>query len=252
MKMTKTEQKYLINYTWREIDNFQDKDHKVLVIPCGAIEQHGYHLPLSTDYIIADYIVNSVAQRCDNVYILPSMQMGLCVDTISYPGTVHLRAETIIDLVCDIIESYVNAGFSRFVLYNIHGGNKSIMDVAARETVMRLSSTYSPREKLEIFPFNGFEAVMGEIGKMVEGKSWGHACEIETSIMQVLQPHLVRMDKAVEEYMDGFESTVWKIRDMRSSSVSGVHGDSRKATPEKGRKALKMLENNFFSFLQQI
>ena len=250
--MTKSEQKYLINYTWQDVDNIQDKDSKILVIPCGAIEQHGYHLPLSTDYLIADYIVHSVAEKCENVYILPSMQMGLCVDTISYPGTVHLRAKTIINLVCDIVESYISAGFSRFVLYNIHGGNKSIMDVAARETFMRLSSTYSPRKKLEIFPFNGFEAVMDDIGKLVEGESWGHACEIETSIMLVLRPNLVRMDKAVEEYMDGFESTVWKIRDMRSISVSGVHGNSSKATLEKGRKAIDILENNFLTFLHQI
>src|SRR5688572_20752276 len=118
--------------TWREIDGL---DRNVIIIaPFGAMEQHGPHLPLETDARIAEELVHQIdAAMSSDVLILPVQWAGYSPHHMDFAGSMTLTAETFLRVAVETVGSIAKAGFRRFLLLNSHGGNRSLLDVAAGE-----------------------------------------------------------------------------------------------------------------------
>ena len=113
----------------------------IAVLPVAATEQHGPHLPLSVDTVLADGVVAATLPHLPddlNVLFLPTQAVGLSPEHMQFPGTLTLKAETVIQLWTQLGESVARAGVKKLVLLNSHGGQVGIMDIVARDLRARL------------------------------------------------------------------------------------------------------------------
>ena len=225
---------------WQQIDKL-DRDKTIFLLPTGAIEQHGPHLPVDTDIFNSNALVESVAASFkSNVIALPPIWWGTSPHHKGYPGTISLRLETFHHLLTDIFSSLTAHGFYRFLVLNGHGGNAGILTASTAdlsETLGVSIPTYSYWQSIK--------NVLVEIGESEIG-GMGHACEMETSLALHLRPELVDL-KAISRDMPDVRVALSCIDfrqpgflgiplDFRRDSKSGVMGDPTLATAEKGEK----------------
>ena len=225
---------------WQQIDKL-DRDKTIFLLPTGAIEQHGPHLPVDTDIFNSNALVESVAASFkSNVIALPPIWWGTSPHHKGYPGTISLRLETFHHLLTDIFSSLTAHGFYRFLVLNGHGGNAGILTASTAdlsETLGVSIPTYSYWQSIK--------NVLVEIGDSEIG-GMGHACEMETSLALHLRPELVDL-KAMSRDMPDLRVALSCIDfrqpgflgiplDFRRDSKSGVMGDPTLATAEKGEK----------------
>ena len=225
---------------WQQIDKL-DRDNTIFLLPTGAIEQHGPHLPVDTDIFNSNALVESVAASFkSNVIALPPIWWGTSPHHKGYPGTISLRLETFHHLLTDIFSSLTAHGFYRFLVLNGHGGNAGILTASTAdlsETLGVSIPTYSYWQSIK--------NVLVEIGGSEIG-GMGHACEMETSLALHLRPELVDL-KAIARDMPDVRVALSCIDfrqpgflgiplDFRRDSKSGVMGDPTLATAEKGEK----------------
>lgn len=234
--------RFLPSMTWTQIRDL-DKTEGVLVLPIGAIEQHGPHLPTWTDALIAERMVALALERLPEtarVWRLPVQSYGKSNEHTGYAGTFALSASTLMAVVRDIALGAKLAGFRRLALVNAHGGNTALLLMMAREIraetglmVFTMASSAGAVDPIEITP--------------EEARFGIHANDWETSILLALEPDLVDMDKAVRAFPQFPESqnlsltqgnavVAWLTRDW---SPTGVFGDATVATVEKGRARLE-------------
>jgi creatinine amidohydrolase len=189
----------LASHRWSELNTRDfatlDPAHTVAVLPLGATEQHGPHLPLSVDTVLVDGVVNAALGHLaatDPVLVLPSQTVGLSTEHTAFAGTLHLSPQTLIQLWCDIGASVARAGVKKLLLFNAHGGKVGLMDVVARELraqhglIVYSSSWYN-------LPIDA--GVMGQFSAD-EHRFGIHAGDIETSMMLALSPSSVKMAEA--------------------------------------------------------
>jgi creatinine amidohydrolase len=166
----------------------------VAVLPLGATEQHGPHLPLGVDSVLVDGIVDAALPLLPTalpVLFLPSQHIGLSPEHANFPGTLTLSSETLIRLWREIGAGVARAGVRKLVLFNAHGGHVGAMDIVARE----LRAAHG----LIVYGVSWFNLPLGEAGAQfsAEEHRFGvHAGEIETSMMLALQPGAVAMQVA--------------------------------------------------------
>jgi creatinine amidohydrolase len=189
----------LASHRWAELNtrDFAELDpaRTVAVLPLGATEQHGPHLPLSVDTVLVDGVVNAALGQLvatDPVLVLPTQTVGLSTEHTAFAGTLHLSPQTLIQLWCDIGASVARAGVKKLLMFNAHGGNVGLMDVVARELraqhglIVYSSSWYN-------LPIDA--GVMGQFSAD-EHRFGIHAGDIETSMMLALSPSSVNMAEA--------------------------------------------------------
>ena len=166
----------------------------VAVLPLGATEQHGPHLPLGVDSVLVDGIVAAALPLLPAdlpALFLPSQHIGLSPEHANFPGTITLSAETLIRLWREIGAGVARAGVRKLVLFNAHGGHVGAMDIVARE----LRAAHG----LIVYSVSWFNLPLGEAGAQFsadEHRFGVHAGEIETSMMLALAPHQVAMAAA--------------------------------------------------------
>jgi len=227
--------------TWQEVDHLP-RESTLLVLPTAAIEQHGYHLPLATDTLINNLVLGNALQilpREAPVFALPPLCYGKSNEHIGYAGTLAVSAATFMSVVRDIGSSLAHAGFQRLVLYNSHGGNSSAIDMMARD----LRAEFG----LRTFCLSASGGAT-LIGLNPQEKAYGyHAGEVETSLLLAGCPELVKTDQYSVNYIadlsksgtllpeNGPATFSWLTKDI---APSGVLGDPRSATPEKGQQWL--------------
>ena len=166
----------------------------VAVLPLGATEQHGPHLPLGVDTVLADGIVAASLPLLPAglpVLFLPTQQIGLSPEHARFAGTLTLSAETVIRMWKEIGAGVARAGVKKLVLFNAHGGHVGAMDIVARE----LRAAHG----LIVYSVSWFNLPLGDAGAQFgagEHRFGVHAGEIETSMMLALAPQQVRMAEA--------------------------------------------------------
>ena len=176
-----------------------DLARAIAVLPLGATEQHGPHLPLSVDANLAHSMVQVAATHLPAdlpALFLPVQRIGFSPEHAAFPGTLSLRADTVMQLWTDIAESVSASGINKLVLFNTHGGNVGLMDVVARELRTRLGMlVYSVSWfNLPLTGANG-EDLMARFS--ADEQRFGvHGGQIETAMMLALKPRLVRQLKA--------------------------------------------------------
>jgi creatinine amidohydrolase len=224
----------LVALTSAELDA---RSERLVVVPVGAIEQHGPHLPLETDTLLATAVAEAIVARTPGTLLGPTLELGCSSHHSSFVGTLSLRTETFVGLVVDVCRSLARAGLTA-VLLNAHGGNRAQLDVALTELSL---------EGIRAYAFTYWhmleDVVVDELGE--EGRSaCGHACALETSLMQHLHPERVR----TSEIPSGGTPPTWPdphmfsrdavrvVRPFDEIRPDGVIGQPSLATPELGRR----------------
>lgn len=233
---------------WQELTNTEleearDSDYLVL-IPLGAMEQHGPHLPVDTDVAIAWAVAQDVARRLDSTVVAPPIWWGYSSSHMSFPSTISLRPQTLLALLDDIIGSLISHGFRKIAIVSSHATNRPVGQLAVRECAARHGV---PILYLHYIDFCrkvfADERVTGIGGEM-------HGGEFETSIQLHLHPELVKMDLAVADYVDpkrhfGISSAGRDLNDAGNVSLgydieklfpTGVMGDATLADAKLGAR----------------
>lgn len=210
----------------------------VVVLPIGSYEQHGPHLPLITDTVVACVLADAVAQ----VYAvtrLPPLTISCSHEHAAWPGTVSISATTLAAVVRDVADSVRRAGATRLVLVNGHGGNYVLGNVVQESSLDPVP--------LGLFPAEGdWEAARTAAGLATTGLTDMHAGELETSILLSTHPHLVTPPMRDEVHDD---RRYLLERGLQAYSASGVVGRPSLASAEKGRALLEELVRLFAGHL---
>ena len=235
-----------------------DKDKVVIIQPMGAIEQHGAHLPLVVDAAISNGVLARALDKLDlNIpaYALPPLYYGKSNEHRSFAGTIAISAQTMLALLTDIAESIYRAGFRKLALMNSHGGQPQILEIVARD----LHDKYPDFIIFPLFTWRVPNAAQ-HLLTAKELEFGIHGGDAETSLMLALMPELVDMDQAVTEYphglpegsmlsMEGANPFAWVTRDL---TKSGVLGDAKAATREKGEQILDSLVDGWTELIEDM
>lgn len=221
----------LSRVSWMDVERRVEAG-TLAVLAIGACEQHGAHLPLTTDTDMSHGVAGRIAGQLDAL-LLPAIPYGDAWTAKTYPGTISLSPRTLQAVLQDIGGSLLATGVKGLVLVNGHFGNREPMLLAARALV----TAGIPVCHLD---YPGLERLAGEIcDSEPAAPGFYHADEVETAMMLALQPAAVDMSRAAPEYPDfppTFGSEPMQIRDF---NPSGVFGDPRPATAEKGEALIE-------------
>ena len=241
---------FYMDYTWKELEAM-DRTRVTLVIPSGSIEEHGPHLPVSTDTLQAEQFCRLAARQVKDVLVLPALCYTPAPDTSNYTGTIHIPPMVFLEMTVAILISLYSNGFKKIILANIHGSIKTTLDVAIREFHSRHGVPGRPfNDDCKVHLQNLFVPATAYLNSIAEGRDWGHACEMETSACLYLQPEVVRMELAQDDYLNWQNGLTWPIEDMRAANKSGIHGAATKSSAEKGRKVTDAIINAFVEVLR--
>jgi creatinine amidohydrolase len=206
------------------------------LLPVGALEQHGPHLPLVTDTVLAEGVARRIAERSGG-FLLPSITFGEAWSAEGWAGTISISAETVSATVLDIGRGLARGGFAGLVTVNGHFGNRAPITRAAE----RLAGVL-PVLSLD---YPGLEEAAAEYcTSLPAGPGFYHADEVETSMMLALAPASVRMDLAVAEYPSFPADFGTRPFQLSTFNSSGVFGDPRGATAATGEKIIARIVDN--------
>ena len=227
-----------------------DPERTVAVLPVGAIEQHGPHLPVAVDTCLLDAIVGRALERMPDgtpVLVLPTSAVGKSNEHLAFPGTLTLSAATLGRVWYEIGASVRRAGVRKLLFLNGHGGQPQVMEMAARELRLR----HGDYVVLPHFTWRVPHAA-GRFLAEREKRLAMHAGHAETAILMALAPETVHMERAVTNYppefgcptlsADGRAAAAWTARDF---GPSGIIGDPLPATLEQGRVILESLADSW-------
>ena len=221
------------------------------MLPVGAIEQHGPHLPCSVDSVISAGVLGKALEKLPadvRAFGMAPITYGKSDEHLHFPGTMTLTGPTLLAMVTEIGESVYRAGFRKLLLANGHGGQPQVLEMAARELRLRHGD-------FVIVPFH-VSRLPNASGKFIseqEKKLAMHAGHSETALMLALAPDTVHMERAVANFppvfpskllsQDGRPACAWTARDFGPSGVIGDphgatragRGDPRHAVGQLGR-----------------
>lgn len=216
----------LENLSWIQAEQAL-KDNEVVLIALGArTKEHGPHLPLKNDYVMAEYLKNRVANEVP-VAILPTLQYGYYPSFLEYPGSVSLQAETFKNVIKDICRSMNGYGVRKFYVLNtgistLRPLHQATQELEADGIILRYLNL------LEV------DKTLPE--DLLEQEGGTHADESETSMMLYIAPQIVNMAKAAKDYdpRPGRKGLTRDPHGKGTHSPTGVWGDPTLATSEKG------------------
>jgi creatinine amidohydrolase len=234
----------------------------VAVLPLGATEQHGPHLPLAVDQCLVDGIVADALPRLAaeaSVLVLPTQQVGYSPEHADFAGTLTLPVETVVATWIALGECVARAGVRKLLLFNAHGGQVSLMDIVARELRMRC--------KLIVYSCSWWNLPLGEpvqgLFPADEHRFGVHAGDLETSLMLTLRADTVRMAHASDFPSSSRERSAgypvlgngrsaklgWAMQDY---NAQGAAGNASAASAAKGQAVLQAAGSQLALLLQEI
>ena len=233
--------------TWVEMKAALARDPQpVVAIPIGAVEDHGPHLPISTDNDILEGVLAECGRRADgDLLVLPTIPFGLDEHHMDFPGVIAIDIETTMAYLAQTAISVARHGFTHLLLVNGHGSNHAI---CAATTVNAAVDPALVADVLNAERRGGPGSV-------------GHACEYETSMMLHLHPERVQMDKARRDIgqlklkyfnWDHPEPSAYAWQDWWSRfSAEGICGDAAAATPEFGKRMFEVTVERFVELARE-
>ena len=230
-----------------------DKENTIILIPVGALEQHGNQAPLGTDDIIAEAMVDYIGRALEEagepdfpMLVFPLIPVGLSTEHRNFCGSITLRPDTYYHLLYDICVSLAHHGFKKIAFLICHGGNAPLIQILSREL----------RSELGISPFFLSSGAFGHPdvqATVSEGNIWDfHGGEMETSMVMAVDESLVKLETSEAGIPASFEhnkallpygavSIGWVSEDWKTKEGKpiGIGGDPSGATAEKGRIILE-------------
>ncbi|RQG87811.1 creatininase family protein [Natrarchaeobius halalkaliphilus] len=246
--------------TYDEIDAIANEDGSILVLPVGSVEQHGNHLPVGTDTILANEIAALGAERVADeipIVLLPPFWSGYSPHHLTFGGTVSLEFDQMLETLEEIAETALENGFDAFLFVNGHGGNQPVIDSA-------VSTVGSQQPNVETLGITYFQLAKSFIDEIRESDPGGmaHGGEFETSLMLYLREELVHRDELEGTYLDepydlgtrdllsGGPLSVY--REFDAYSETGAIGDPKLASAEKGERIYHRLGDELEQLLSDI
>jgi creatinine amidohydrolase len=206
------------------------KEGKVVIIPCGSIEEHGSHLPLCTDSLQAEHVALEVARK-KGCLVAPPLRYGLCNSTRNFPGTITITFDSLRAIMTDILEEFIRNGFKRLLVITGHtgGSHMTAIRLAAKTVVV---NHMNEENKPRIMVCSDYDFAFDLRGKDFDDRD-SHAGTIETSRVMAIRPDLIKgKGKRNFPELPRFEV----VPDPERCFPSGVMGDPTIATAEKGRR----------------
>lgn len=205
-------------------------DGRVVIVPCGSIEEHGNHLPLSTDSLQAEHIALEVARKTGSL-VAPPLRYGLCNSTRNFPGTITISFDSLRRVMTDILEEFVRNGFRRLLVISGHAGGSHMtaIKLAAKKVVIDHKDEEN-RPRIMVCSDYDFAFDLKDV-EVDERDS--HAGTIETSRVMAIQPDLIR-EKSMCNYPDLPRFEI--VPDPEKHFPSGVMGDPTIASADIGKK----------------
>lgn len=245
--------------------NSSDHDNIIAILPLGAHEQHGPHLPFETDTIIAQGIADQLKAKCankENLLFLPAEPLGYSIEHLDFNGTKSLSYDEAIKRWIKIGEKLHDHGIKKLILLNAHGGNSPLMTIVATELRVRFNmlavATSWTRFGMPDDPDDP-----NNITKIAQKPLDIHGGFIETSVMLALQPDKVDMSKA-EHFSNkqadfavkyshlrayGPHAFGWKMSDI---NPIGVAGNAAAASAEAGQKLIDHAVKGLYELIEDV
>lgn len=223
------------------------------IVVLGAQEQHGPHLPLSTDSLWGREIGGRVARALGNALVTPTLAVGVSVEHLSFPGSMSISQATFTAILGDYVRSLEQSGFHWIFLLPSHGGNVEPLRVALPEIERAVN-----RARILAYT-NLFELVA--VGAQVAARhgisadiAGAHAGEWETSMILALRPGLVATDHLEAGYLGDLEPVFSQImrEGMEAVTANGILGDARPATAAHGENYLSALSEFFTDWVRRV
>lgn len=234
--------------SWPQVEAALAAGKTTAVFACGAVEQHGPHLPTGTDDYLGTAIAERAARLAGNALVAPTLRPGLSEHHMWFPGSFTLRQSTFVALVEDYCESLARHGFERIVLFPSHGGNTDTMRAQAPLLARAFHGRVDVSVWLRTDLMQRSAEALARRGVSL-GRAGAHAGFTETSMMLVYRPDLVNMDAAAPGRCDDdfylpanvarsqMESFLYGIQ---TQSPNGILGDPVGSTPEAGEELLEL------------
>lgn len=251
---------WLSELTSEEVASKRDATNGVIILPIGSTEQHGNHLPVGTDALVAQALADDASEET-GVLAAPALELGWAPHHLALPGTISIEAEHLIDVVYDMVKSLALHDFQHFVIINGHRiVNIPWMQIAAERCKRELEigayifdPAYASKTQVEELNFEGV----------------GHAEDIETSHMLHCYPDLVDMEKAEDfqpeekeyYYVDPSReedtlcyvpSTKESVAERADIAGGGASGTPSKSSEAKGEKYHQHLVNMLVEILTSL
>jgi creatinine amidohydrolase len=246
--------------TYGEIAEVADRDGSILVQPVGSVEQHGPHLPVSTDTICADALAHEGASAVADeipVIVAPALWAGTSPYHVSFPGRLDVTFTTLVEFYEELAASALETGFDALVILNGHGGNHNAVGGASKAIGLD-----HPDVEVLAMTYFGLAAAFVEEIRDSEPGGMNHAGELETSLMLHLRPDLVREDLVdgthldepyTHAYDDMFVSGPLSVHRLEEEySENGAVGDPQYASAEKGAEIFERLREEMELLLGEI
>lgn len=238
-----------------------DPARTVALLPVGAVEQHGPHLPLGTDTIILEAIVDGLTERLSGsddlaVLRLPTQAIGDSVEHAAFPGTLAHEPEALIGAWTAIGEAVADAGLAKIAIVNSHGGQPQVVDITAMKLRRRRTMLAA---RIMSYRFGAPEGLFA-----ADELAFGyHGGEVETSLMLAIAPDLVAMDKAAAFdslarsmarnnkvlRAEGPAGFAWMAQDL---NPAGAMGDAAAADVERGRATLAHMRDRLTEAIVEV
>ena len=238
---------WLKKMSWTEFDE-RRKTCDTVIVPGGAIEVYGPHMPLGSDSIVSAAICELVAQKV-NAVIGPMIEVGESASLYQFPGTVKIMPETYAAITRDIMNSMIKWGFKNFMFINMHAGNVPIIGQIARE--------YQREYGIHCAQIDWWRFTQPNTTDICKNSGWmahGHASECGTSVMMYLHPEYVdttkiELVKAQNPKFGKFPDVV-TYYEFRDNTYNGILGDATLASPEKGKAIVEKCVNRIVEFMK--
>jgi creatinine amidohydrolase len=223
----------------------------VVLLPVASIEQHGPHLPVGVDTILCEGVCKAAAEAIAGetpVVVAPTLWCGMAEHHMAYGGTFTLDIPTYRAVLLCLLKSLERHGFARVLIVNGHGGNIAALAAFLPDVARDMPS-------LQVRATTYFELMLPAVPAILQDQERvRHACEGETSMMMALAGDTVRRDKLPEAHGPAHSTPlpagVGRYRSFRDFSSSGVVGDARRASREKGEKLVAAARDAILSVLR--
>lgn len=250
---------------WPDI-NQAVTENRVVVIPAGTLEDHGLHLPVDTDVVIAEEICKRLTGGMPMETILfPPIIFGYSPHHIDGPGVITIRWDTFIESTTQILSSLGYHGFRKILIVNGHGSNVPVLDIATRQ-----ANVQNPDMQCAFTSWWGLKQVQQEVEKFRESDWTGHACELETSAYLAIDPESVDMSKCRQDFNPNLTKHFWSdlvgqtpentdfanqisLKEYWSTLCeTGTMGDPSSSTAEKGEKMISAAVSEIHEVINEL
>lgn len=224
-------------------DEIHESSTDLAILPIGSTEQHGHHLPVGTDFLIAEAVAEQVANRM-GVWLLPTLPISTCVEHRGKRGSVWMGPDTFMHMLGDIVMSLKSQGIKRVAVVLGHGG------IFAATPAIRELNAANPDVRVIKIDFEFFMGIIQREG-ILQGTGNLHACEYETSLMLHLHEDLIRRDRIVD-FVPDVPRDYLNYASILKYSPDGVWGMPSLGTKEKGKKIFSILVNSTVEYINAV